>query len=135
MNRATRTIHAVVTAVLALAVAGCGSSQSPAGSGPARSASTSPSTTPATAQLTASLSATDQIYLDAAAERFPHAKPETLLKSRDVTCQAFVDDPAAATWVVLIKGMTDGGLSAEDAGYLVGIQVRTGCPDSAQYLP
>ena len=74
-------------------------------------------------------------YLPLAQERLDGARSADLLESREASCAAFDASAERQTWTELLAALTDSGLSPEDAGYLLALQVRTGCPEHVDLLP
>lgn len=77
----------------------------------------------------------DQIYLDTAWERFPNYGISYLMQERQNLCDRLSLNPTTDGWVAEVKRLTDQNLSGGDAGYLIGTQVMTGCPELQSALP
>lgn len=72
----------------------------------------------------------DATFLELARKEVPGAKDASLLEVRTQTCAAFKAAPQASTYARIVStAMTQGGMTASQAGTITALSVVSACPE------
>lgn len=92
---------------------------------------TGPTSSTSTPQALPSEVATS-VFLEVMASRNPTADNHAVLNLGHAICNIF---GAGGSWLQAVKGLTDDGTPANDAGYYIATSVTTLCPQYRSKLP